>query len=465
MRVVPAPRRGITPHMSPAPDKLVLDSTHLSTHLRPGMRVAVAVSGGADSVALLRALAGQPGLALTVVHVHHGIRGQEADADAAFVEALADALGFRFLRHDVDTPAEARRERQSLEEAARILRYKWLDRLLGSGEFDVVATAHTLDDQAETVLHKLLRGAWTEGLGGIAPVQTKARGVIVRPMLGVRRAEVFAYLRALGQSWREDSSNQDTTFTRNRIRHELLPALAEYNPRIAEQLARLSTIARDEEAYWEAELKRLLPGLLLPGRPVRGGGRAASTLPGERTLAIEVERLRALHPALQRRILRAAARQLGMAIDFDQTARLLGMVATNVARRETLTAELRAERTPRELRLVYAEVTTAGAPAEYALPIPGEVEGFGLRVQAVSAKTLPAATLRAARAGDRVRLRYSGGPKKVKEVLERMGIAAGDRAGWPVVEWQGEIIWMRGAVLDSLAEGVSVSAEPVEPEG
>jgi tRNA(Ile)-lysidine synthase len=294
-------------------------------------------------------------------------------------------------------------------------------------------------------------------------VLVRERGIVVRPMLGVCRAEVLAYLGALRQSWREDSSNQDTALTRNRIRHELLPMLGAYNPRIAEQLGRLSAIARDEEAYWEAELKRLLPGLLLPGRPVRGGGRAASTHPGEKVAALEVVRLRVLHPALQRRILRAAAKELGVALDFDQTARLLALVAGGPAQRESLTAELRAERTPRELQLVYAEAVAASAPSEYVLPIPGEVEGFGLRVRADSAEVQAPATLRAARPGDRVRLRYSSGPKKVKEVLERMGVAAADRAGWPVVEWQGEILWMRGAVLEASITGVAVSEEPIRP--
>jgi tRNA(Ile)-lysidine synthase len=130
--------------------------------LRPGMRLGVAVSGGADSVALLRALiaaAPEIGLVLSVAHVHHGIRGPEADADAAFVAALAAHHGLTFHRHDVDTPAAAQANRETLEEAARNLRYAWFRGLLASGEMDAIATAHTLDDQAETVLHKLLRGA------------------------------------------------------------------------------------------------------------------------------------------------------------------------------------------------------------------------------------------------------------------------------------------------------------------
>src|SRR5215475_2346678 len=137
---------------------------------RPGMRVGVAVSGGADSVALLRRLAElrqELGLVLTVLHVHHGIRGKEADADVAFVAGLSERLGLRFLLHEVDTTARAATEQETVEESARKLRYVWFEDLLAQGELNAVATAHTLDDQAETVMHKLLRGAWTEGLAGI----------------------------------------------------------------------------------------------------------------------------------------------------------------------------------------------------------------------------------------------------------------------------------------------------------
>lgn len=322
--------------------------------LRPGMRVAVAVSGGADSVALLRALieaAPQIGLVLSVAHVHHGIREAEADGDAEFVAALAAGHDLVFHRRDVDTLATARVNRETIEEAARNLRYAWFRELLESGEADAVATAHTLDDQAETVLHKLLRGAWTEGLGGIHLMVKCERGVIVRPFLGIRRTEIETWLRAIGQEWREDASNLDIAFTRNRLRHELLPVLATYNPQIHSQLANLATLARDEDAYWQGEVGRILPSLALPGKPVRGGGRAASTYPGETSLAFEIERL-PQSPAMRRRILRAAARQLGTALNFDQTERLMTMLGAGATRRQQLTAELHAERSPRELRLV-----------------------------------------------------------------------------------------------------------------
>lgn len=322
--------------------------------LRPGMRLAVAVSGGADSVALLRALidaAPEIGLVLSVTHVHHGIRGVDANSDAEFVAALAAAHGLVFHRCDVDTPAAARVNRETMEEAARNLRYAWFRELLETGEADAVATAHTLDDQAETVLHKLLRGAWTEGLGGIHAVVKHAQGAILRPFLGARRAGIETWLRAINQPWREDASNTDTAFTRNRLRHELLPVLATYNPQIYSQLANMATIARDEDAYWQAEIGRILPSLALPGKPVRGGGRAASTHPGEASLAFEIERL-PQSPAVRRRILRAAARQMGTALNFDQTERLMAMLGPGAARRQQLTAVLHAERSPRELRLV-----------------------------------------------------------------------------------------------------------------
>lgn len=318
------------------------------------MRVAVAVSGGADSVALLRAMveaAPEIGLVVSVAHVHHGIRGAEADADAEFVAALAAEHGLTFHRKDVDAVAAAREKRETLEEAARNLRYAWFGELLAAGVVDAVATAHTLDDQAETVLHKLLRGAWTEGLSGIYPILEQPYGKILRPLLGVRREEIEGWLSRIGQSWKEDATNADISHTRNRLRRELLPALAAYNPQIYGHLANLATLARDEEAYWQGELMRNLPQLLLPGKPVRGGGRAASTDPNEAVLALEIERLPA-SAAVRRRILRAAARQLGVALNFEQTERLLAMCGPNPTRRQTLTATLRAERSPRELRLI-----------------------------------------------------------------------------------------------------------------
>lgn len=362
----------------------------LSTGLfSAGERVCLGVSGGADSVALLLAMMEANaakeslGVVLRAVHVHHGLRGEEADADEAFVRELLDRKGVPLTVERVDVPARQAQKREGMEEAARELRYAVFRRLMADGKADAVATAHTLDDQAETVLMKLMRGAWTEGLGGISPViepggvertQVPAArtggsrtlgeaGRIVRPMLGVRRAEVEAFLRERGQGWREDRTNADVRFARNRVRHELLPVLRRFNPEVDEALARMAEIARDEEAYWEAEVARVLPGLVLPGKPVRGGGRAVSTGVGERAVAVELERLRALPAALRRRVIRGAAEGLGRRLSAEETAKVLGLAGLGAARGMTgrigarleLAGGLRAERSAREIRLSRVE--------------------------------------------------------------------------------------------------------------
>jgi tRNA(Ile)-lysidine synthase len=426
----------------------------LRNHLfHPGQRIAVAVSGGADSVALLRRLLEERpklGIALSVVHVHHGIR-EAADEDAAFVGQLAATHDLPFHLHHTDAPAAAAALHETLEEAARNLRYAFFRHLMANGHADAIATAHTLDDQAETVLHKLLRGAWTEGLSGIHPVLAFEPGSILRPFLDNTHAAVEAWLVDLQQPWREDASNHDLAHTRNRIRWELLPLLRTFNPQIAAQLARLASISGDEEAYWQAELDRLLPGLLLPGRPTRGGGRSSSTRPEEETVAIEHSRLRDLHPAVARRALRAAARRLGARLSFDHTEQLLSMAGPNSPRagKFDLPGGITVERSLREIRLTRGSTVPVPGP-EHKFVIPGEVHApeYGVCLRAESEATAPA-TLRPWKAGDRVTLRHSRGTKKVAEVLDRLHVVGADRKNWPVVESEGKIVWMRGAEVEA----------------
>jgi tRNA(Ile)-lysidine synthase len=309
------------------------------------------------------------GVVLSAVHVHHGLRGQEADADEAFVRDLCERLQVPLMVERVDVSARREAEREGLEEAARKLRYEVFWKFITEGKADSVATAHTLDDQAETVIMKLMRGAWTEGISGIAPDITEPKagirdqrphGRIVRPLLGVRRTEVEEYLRRRGQHWREDATNRDLSLTRNRVRHELMPMLRTFNPGIDATLARLADIARDEDAFWEVEITRLLPQVLLPGRPVRGGGRAVSTVTGNSSCALELERLRGMAPAMCRRVLRAAARSIGCNLSAEETSKLLALaglahvhppVAARAGARLELGRGLRAERTARELQL------------------------------------------------------------------------------------------------------------------
>jgi tRNA(Ile)-lysidine synthase len=453
-------------------------SLRLDTSLfKPGMRVAVGLSGGADSAALLCSLAQRSrelGLVLHAAHLHHGLRGEEADGDLEFSRALAERLGIPFHFARVDAAAEARANLQtgkpaeSIEEAARRLRYAWFRQLIVEIPLDAVATAHTLDDQAETVLAKFLRGAWTEGLAGIFP---RVEGV-ERPLLATTRAEIEAWLNAIGQPWREDSSNRQLSFTRNRIRHELLPLLEQWNPQMRSHLANMATLARDEEAWWAAELDRLAPQFILRGTPVRGGGRAASE-----GVALDVTRLAVLAPALQRRLLRRAAQELGAEPDFAATEALLSMALHGRAgQRLELAQSLTAERTARELRLssipcsAPKSKSASAPPQQYQVPIPGQIDApdFGLTLEislttsfAIPrslAPSLPAfAILRNWRPGDRVRLRYSSGPRKVKEVLEHLRVTGSERAVWPVLELDGRLIWMQGVELEP-EPGLSVTA-------
>jgi tRNA(Ile)-lysidine synthase len=237
----------------------------------------LAVSGGPDSVALLRAMVqlrrralkerdDRPCSRLVVAHLNHMLRGAESEADERFVAELCNELGaredvvLRFCSRQSDAASLAGSLRANLESTARAIRYAWLAEVAQSHGMEQVATGHTADDQAETVLHNLLRGSGLRGLRGIAPRRKLGpEAVLARPLLEISREEVLAYLSALGQDYRVDRSNADLSFTRNRIRHEVLPYLVEkVNPQIAASLTRLAGQAK--AAYEET---RVLAAALL----------------------------------------------------------------------------------------------------------------------------------------------------------------------------------------------------------
>ncbi len=261
----------------------------------PGQRVGVAVSGGADSVALLHALLdlrARWDLQLSVLHVNHRLRGEESEGDARFVRELARSLSLEFRCHEVDVPGIIRAEGGNLEQTARRVRQDFFLGLIRAGELDRVALGHTRSDQAETVLFRILRGAGTAGLAGIRPVTTDG---LVRPLIDVSRAEVLEYLSGKGISWREDSSNQDRRFARNRIRHDLLPALErEWNPALTQVLAGMAEVARDEEDYWRDFISETAEGRLIVRPP---------------EVIFRAEWLAGLHPAVARRVIRSAIEQ------------------------------------------------------------------------------------------------------------------------------------------------------------
>jgi tRNA(Ile)-lysidine synthase len=211
---------------------------------KPGV---IAVSGGPDSVALLRLFVElrQNG-DLIVAHLNHRLRGPDSDADEDFVQNLAKEFALPFHSKRADVAELARSRGENLENAARQVRYDWFTEIAASVGAGWVATGHTADDQAETVLHRLLRGSGLQGLSGIPPRRELAPGVdLIRPLLGESRAEVLAYLVDNKQEFRSDASNLDLAFTRNRIRRELLPVLAkDYNPAIVSVVGRLAEQAR-----------------------------------------------------------------------------------------------------------------------------------------------------------------------------------------------------------------------------
>src|SRR5438067_11172691 len=340
---------------------------------RPGERVAVAVSGGADSVALLRLLLelrAELGIVLSALHFNHKIRGAEADADEAFVKALAAEHGLELRAACEDVPAYAQAQRMSLEEAAREKRYQFFNSYIVDGMLDCVATAHSLDDQAETVLMRLMRGAGTRGLAGIFPeikveeqdreLIGSAAGRIVRPLLWIRRREIEEYPRAIGQSWREDSSNRDVRHTRNRVRHELLPLLETFNPEIARLLAETAEIARGEEDFWNSRMAYLL-------KPAPNEAIAVPCIGGQSV-------------ALQRRLILYAAANHRLNLEFghvEAVRELLEQRASLKPKRVPLPggyAELRkTESGEAELRFVPDTAIVPAADYEYKLAVPGDI--------------------------------------------------------------------------------------------
>jgi tRNA(Ile)-lysidine synthase len=233
-------------------EQSTLATIRTSRMLAAGNRVGVAVSGGADSVALLRLLhrlRSELGITLAVVHFNHALRGAESEADAAFVAELAGALELEFLAAREDVGAEASRQGWNLEDAARRLRYAFFNRVIDEGRATHIAVAHTADDQAETVLARLMRGTGPTGLAGIYPVA----GTVVRPLLGTRRENLREYLRANGQTWREDSTNRDVRRTRAHIRGQLLPMIErDFSGEIVGHLGDLARLAREEGNFWDA---------------------------------------------------------------------------------------------------------------------------------------------------------------------------------------------------------------------
>jgi tRNA(Ile)-lysidine synthase len=535
--------------------------------LRAGDRVGVAVSGGIDSVALfclLLELRHELGIVLSVVHFNHKLRGTESDADEQFVARLAREHDLEFYVDGDDVAEQAREEHISVETAARELRYGFFRQLLGEGRtaepqglkpgsedlpngaaesrapskldsgskkdsgsspdsgsnpdmasnvdpisnsavgcLDKIVTGHTLDDQAETVLMRIIRGAGLRGLGGIHPRivveddDGEVSGEIVRPLLTTRRRELEQYLQHIRQPWREDSTNIDSRFTRNRVRKLVVPLLEqEFNPGVAENLAELAEIARGEEDYWENEISGWLGTTVHWSQP--DWARAASQQPALVPIAslgnppaqdsdlrsdlrstidnapwlvmnASVSRIWFLGEpvAVQRRLVKAIGENARIPLEFKHVEEILRMAAGDDASRKELALPLgwKLLREPEELVFVTPDLREPAPPHdyEYELPVPGQVSvyeaGSSIAVrhvpadaqpgynpdQLLDAESLPGPLrVRNWRPGDRFWPAHTKSPKKIKELLQEIHVAQPVRRFWPVIVSKDVIVWMRG---------------------
>lgn len=412
-----------------------------------GHRIGLAVSGGADSVFLLHALH-QLGLAAAVLHVNHKLRGAESEADEAFVRQLAHNLGLPV--HVKNTPVA----QGNIEQEARRARYDYFASQLAAGTCEAIATGHTLDDQAETVLYRFLRGAGTAGLSGIRP---ETSDHIIRPLLACRRAEIRQWLAENNISWREDASNQNVDLQRNRIRLQHLPELsASLNPSLAETLASTAAWAQGEEEYWSAELDRLAPHYLFEETE---------------TVRIPTKRFLELPVAVQRRLLRRAVERVRgslRSIDFRHIEQIRGMMATREGSGRAQLPDLDIYRSFDWLRLAPPGMDSRmERDFETPLAIPGRTEVkdrqltiemelvdnhgvYNNEVQAVDWERFTGSAspgglrLRNWRPGDRYQPQGLASAEKIKTLFQEHRVPLWERRTWPVIVESGNaIVWSR----------------------
>ncbi|MCS7222629.1 MAG: tRNA lysidine(34) synthetase TilS [Anaerolineae bacterium] len=463
--------------------------------LAPGDTVVVGVSGGPDSLCLLhvlRALSPALSLTLIVAHLHHGLRGDEADADAEFVRQLAADWGLPCEIGHADVPALARRYRLAIEETARRARYAFLGQVAQRAHAPIVAVAHNADDQTETVLMHFLRGAGISGLRGmlyrtrwgdyrlLEPLERALGDMLasppngeecprwlIRPLLDVPRADVEAYCAAYGLTPRFDRSNLDTTFYRNRLRHELLPFLETYNPAIREILRRSAVVIADDYEVLRAALMDAWTQVERPASPS--------------AIAFDLKAWRALPRGLQRATLREAVHRLRRTlrdinfIHIEQALRVAQRGETGEKATLPQGLMLRVDYDRIEISDEHATPTPAGPQVLTARPLacPGITpltEGWEIEARLLSTDELPAQwsenldpwqawldadvlgpapIVRPRQPGDRFQPLGMGGKfAKLGEFMINVKLPAALRDAWPLIEGAQGIAWVVGYRLD-----------------
>jgi tRNA(Ile)-lysidine synthase len=429
---------------------------------RPDTRVLVALSGGADSVALLHLLREMEAHGDLIVagaaHLHHGLRGADADADEAFCRSLAERVNVRFVATRADVASLAREQKRSLEDAARSARYAFLEEAADELGADAIATAHTRDDQAETFLLRLLRGAGTRGLASIRP----RVGRVIRPVLDVGREDLRSFLAMRGETFREDATNQDVSIPRNRVRHELIPYIqSRFSQAAPELLARHAALARVDEEFLQQLAIESAAGIVLKG--TKETGESAIELDGRALAAAP----RALASRVAHHVLTRFAGPTS-AISAEHVDRLLALAEYG---REGACLSLPGQYAQRlgsviRLRPGRGPERTRSNSFAFSLSIPGEVEwppdGWAIAAEPVAssagrwaargsevgvsttALALPLA-VRSRRPGDRFHPLGAPGPRKLQDFLVDRKVPRVERDALPlVVDGRDRIVWVVG---------------------
>jgi len=461
--------------------KTVAETIEAFSMLAFGDHVLAAVSGGPDSVALLRALvilSPRYGLRLTTAHLNHGLRGEEADREEAFVRRLSDEMQIPCITRKIDVPVLKAGTGRSLEEVCREARYRFLEETARRCGAARIATGHHRDDQAETVLLNLIRGSGPEGLKGIVPVRDS---MIIRPLLRVSRRGILDFLAREGLACMTDSSNASPRFLRNRIRSRLIPELsAAYNPKIVENLCRTAEIMAEEDGYLAAEVARILDGW--------------GVAPGKKESLVPLEAFLGLHPALQGRIVKRLLESSvpsGQGIGYRHIKAVLALSRQDAGRGAAsldLPAGIRVERLEGTLRVAGGEGRAHGRGSgraaarpegfSYPVEVPGTVwvreldrtvrfefverpADDEMRQQPQAAfidfdRIFPPMTLRSLQPGDRMSPLGMRGTKKMQDYFVDSKTPRGLRRRIPLLVDGRSVVWIAGG---RISERVRVTGE------
>jgi tRNA(Ile)-lysidine synthase len=468
--------------------------------LRAGERVGVALSGGADSVALLLLLVElrkQLGVVLSVAHFNHKLRRRDSEEDERFAASLAAKYGLAFHAGHGDVAAKAKRNKANLEDTARRARYEFFGALVQGGNLDKVAVAHTADDQAETVLAHILRGTGLAGLGGIHPKV----GHVIRPLLDVRRAELRAYLKSKKQMWREDATNRDTTRMRARIRKKLMPLLEkQFQPAVVEHLATLAELAREDEAFLNAWVSKRVQKVV----DLKSGSAHISIeelLGCRKTKEFGTESAPKIDLSTARRNIRHIAKQVKPSggqlnakhvraivdlAESGENGKRLQLPGGLEVRREhdavvflaasSLTKSKKGERLQFERAINLDGVEASVSVPELSCVFRFRVidwpakrgdtihTGFVLDRDALQSPLM----LRNWCPGDKLRPYGHRGEHKLKQLLSKKRVSGWQRSGWPVLTSRGVLVWARSlpvaaefAAIEKTRFGVVITEEPI----